>query len=88
MKGRDLILYILKNHLENEPVFRDNGILVGYMTSEEAAKKFNVPESLIKVWVNADYMDGVLINENLLVPENSVDPRTIVREKKHEFDLY
>jgi hypothetical protein len=41
MTGRDLIVYILQNNLENEPVFKD-GKFIGFMTEGEAAEKFDV----------------------------------------------
>ena len=39
--GRDLILYILSNNLEDEEVFKD-GKLIGFLTAWEAAEKMNV----------------------------------------------
>lgn len=38
MTGRDLILYILENHLEDEQVFEE-GNLLGFITIIEAAEK-------------------------------------------------
>ena len=38
MTGRELILYILENGLENEPVIK-NGTFVGFMTVTQAAEK-------------------------------------------------
>ena len=39
MTGRDLIIYILENNLENEPVYKD-GRLLGFLTVTEAAVEF------------------------------------------------
>ena len=36
MTGKELILYILQNNLENEQVFR-NGIFIGFMDETETA---------------------------------------------------
>lgn len=36
MTGRDLIIYILENSLEDEPVFKD-GKFIGFITDAEAA---------------------------------------------------
>ena len=36
MTGRDLIVYILENHLENEELFNDGNFL-GFLTIDEAA---------------------------------------------------
>ena len=41
MTGRELIIYILENDLENEPVFQDDK-LIGFLNEREAAVKLNV----------------------------------------------
>ena len=46
MTGRELILYILKNHLEDEPVFKD-GTFVGFIPVNEAAAKMEVGTATI-----------------------------------------
>lgn len=48
MTGRDLILYILTNGLEDKPIYEDGKIL-GFLTATEAAEKFNVGLATIKV---------------------------------------
>ena len=39
MTGRDLIMYILNNSLEDEPVY-DDGRVLGFISIVEAAAKF------------------------------------------------
>ena len=73
MLGRDLILYILENNLENEPVFK-NGKLLGFMTVEEAAVKFEVGEAPIWLWVSLDMLKGIKIGNLLFIPANSERP--------------
>lgn len=70
MTGRDLIIYILSNGLEDEPVFK-NGKVLGFMTEVEAAAKFNVGIATIKVWCDCDMIDHVLIGKELYVPVNA-----------------
>ena len=41
MTGRDLIIYIMQNNLEDEVVLKD-GFFVGFMDENEAAAKFGV----------------------------------------------
>ena len=41
MTGKDLIIYILQNNLEDEVVLKE-GFFVGFMDQNEAAVKFNV----------------------------------------------
>lgn len=74
MTGRDLILYILENNLENEIVFKD-GIFIGLMSEEEAAVKFNVGVSTIGVYNTLKMLDGIEINGRLYFLRNAKDPR-------------
>lgn len=73
MTGRELISYILANHLENEPVY-ENGKLLGFMTADEAAVKFNVGTATVRVWVNEGNLYGININGVLYIPANSERP--------------
>lgn len=73
MKGRDLILYILANGLENEPVF-ENGRLLGFMTLDEAAVKFEVGTATVRVWVNEGMLYGIKIGEEIYIPADSEKP--------------
>lgn len=70
MTGRDLIIYILENHLEDEELFKD-GKLPGLMTYEEAAVKFDVGVETIKAWVKNRYLKAVTIYGNHYIPENA-----------------
>lgn len=74
MTGRDLILYILENNLENEPVVKD-GIFIGLMSEEEAAAKFDVGVSTIRVYNTLNMLDGIEINGRLYFLRNAKDPR-------------
>lgn len=74
MTGRDLILYILENKLEDEAVVK-NGIFIGFMSEEEAAAKFNVGVSTIRVYNTLKMLDGIEINGRLYFLRNSKDPR-------------
>lgn len=70
MTGRDLIIYILNNNLEDKPVFKD-GKLLGFMTSTEAAMKFDVGLVTIKVWVERKLLDGIQIGNEIYIPVNA-----------------
>lgn len=77
MNGRELILYILANGLEDEPVF-ENGRLLGFMTIGEAAVKFNVGTATIRAWINQGMLQGIKIGEELYIPANT-DIRVAVK---------
>lgn len=69
MTGRDLIIYILQNNLEDEPVFKDSRFL-GFMTINEAAMKFEVGSATIKLWIDLKIIPGIKIGEELYIPFN------------------
>jgi hypothetical protein len=69
MTGRDLIIYILKNNLENEPVFKE-GKFIGYMTAQEVAGKANVGVATVCAWIQQGWLDCVIIGGNIYIPAN------------------
>lgn len=73
MTGRDLIIYILQNNLEDKEVF-ENGRLLGFMTCSEAAVKFNVGIATILVWVDRGQIPGIKIAKEIFIPANAVSP--------------
>ena len=74
MTGKELIIYILQNDLENETVIKD-GIFVWLMNEEEAAAKFGVGISTIKAWHACGMLSGTKINDHLYFLRNISDPR-------------
>ena len=76
MTGRDLIIYILENHLEDEELFKD-GKLPGLMTYEEAAVKFDVGVDTIKAYIVLGYLDAVFIHGYCYVPATAKIDRTL-----------
>jgi hypothetical protein len=66
MTGKDLIIYILQNHLENEDVFKD-GTFIGFMDLETAATKFNVGVETIKAWVRLDRVKSIEIGNQIYI---------------------
>ena len=67
MTGRDLILYILDNKLENEEVFKD-GKLIGFMSVPECAVKFGVGIDTVKTWVELKILRGYKIGNEFYIP--------------------
>ncbi len=66
LTGRDLIIYILQNDLENEPVFLDSGFL-NLLTEAEAATKFNVGVPTIKVWYERGLIKGIRVGDKIYI---------------------
>ena len=71
MSGRELIMYILENHLEDEEVFKD-GKFVGYLTIGEAAVKLGSGPATVQVLMGMNEIDGIIIpKETILVADNA-----------------
>ena len=79
MTGKDLIIYILQNNLEEEVVIKD-GVFIWLMNEEEAAVKFNVGVATVKAWHVCGMLDGTKIGDHLYFLRNVSDPRG---EHKH-----
>lgn len=71
MTGRDLIIYILENHLEDEQVFQ-NGKILGFMTVNEAALKFDVGPETIKMWYAVDILQGFKLGDEIYISGSCV----------------
>ena len=74
MKGKDLIVYILLNGLEDEDIVDENGVIIGFMTIEDAAVKYDVGVATVRVWLNQGLIKGIRIAENILIPVNEERP--------------
>lgn len=74
MTGKELILYILQNDLEDVVVIKD-GIFVGFMNEEEAAVRFDVGIANIRAWYTCGMLDGTKIGDHLYFLRNVRDPR-------------
>ena len=70
MTGRELIIYILKNNLEDEMIFKD-GKFLGFLTLSEFAEKWDVGEETVRLWVNLGYVDAVIIYDEIYIPYNA-----------------
>lgn len=74
MTGKELILYILQNNLENVVVLED-GFFIGFMTESEAAVKFGVGIAQIRAWYYCDMLKGTQIGNSLYFLKDVADPR-------------
>lgn len=74
MTGRDLIVYILMNNLEDKPVFED-GKLIGFLTLEQAALEFKVGIATVEALIKLNKLNHVQIGDTIYIPE--CDDRTL-----------
>lgn len=69
MTGRDLIIYILSNNLEDKDIFED-GKLIGFITVGEAAERMNVGVATVYVWIRQKRILGLFIGDEVYIPAN------------------
>ena len=81
MTGRELIIYILENGLEDEPMFK-NGKPLGFMTIAEAATKFGVGNATVTTWICLGQIRYIQLGEKFYIPANEKSPL----EEKNEKD--
>ena len=73
MTGRDLIVYILQNHLEDKPIFIDE-CFMNMLTEVQAAAKFNVGVETIRVWFSFGALDGIKVGDTIFISPNTKSP--------------
>lgn len=66
MTGKDLIIYILENNLEDEPIVKD-GKFIGFLTDEEVAAKLGVGVATINAMIGLGIIPGVTIGDNVYI---------------------
>lgn len=74
MTGKDLIVYILQNNLEDELIFQNNRF-IGFASEEELASKFSVGVATIKWWHSIGWLKGIKIGKSIFFPAGIEDPR-------------
>jgi len=75
MTGRELIIHILNNNLEDEPIFKD-GKLTGFKTIGEVAEELEVGAATVLTWLNLGYLDCIVLGSMIFIPENLNNIRT------------
>lgn len=80
MNGRDLIIYIMQNHLEDSPVF-NNGKFIGFIKPEEAAVRLGTGPATTEALLKLGKLDGIVIpKDTVLIADNSKLTR---KDEKH-----
>lgn len=79
MTGKELILYILQNNLENTVVLED-GLFTGFITAEEVAIRCNVGVETVRAWYNCKWIKGTKIGETLYFRKDVADPRITISQ--------
>lgn len=74
MTGKELIIYILQNNLEDEEIIKD-GKIIGLISVEEAAMKFGVGRYTILTWYAQGKIKGIMVGNSLFFRADAEDPR-------------
>ena len=82
MTGRDLIIYILQNNLEDREIIQD-GCLIGFYSLEEYAKDMYVGIETIKALIKIGKIKSVEIGGKILIPYNFSN-KLIKEDNKNE----
>lgn len=64
MTGKELILYILQNNLEDTMVFKD-GAFLDMMSWDDAAAKYRVGPATVKVWYERGLLPGLRFGDTV-----------------------
>lgn len=86
MTGRELIIYILQNGLEDEPVFK-NGKFIGFVTPDEVAVKTNVGTATVHAWIHQGRLESAAVREGVYIPAIYKSPMDTQWIEKHYFEL-
>ena len=73
MTGRELIIYILENGLENEPVIQ-TGKIMGFKSVGEVAQELNVGVATIYAWIGQGWLDCVIVGDTVFIPATFKSP--------------
>lgn len=73
MTGRELIMFILENHLEDEVIFKD-GIPIGFMTVGQFAEQTGVGAETVRVWAMTGMIKSTQIGGTIYIPATATNP--------------
>ena len=74
MTGRELVIFIMENGLEDSKLFEDGTPGEGFHSLIDAAHKFDVGEATIKVWCERNLIQSVKIGDTYYVPKSAKRP--------------
>lgn len=69
MTGRELIVFILENHLEDKPI-TDLGTL--FETADQVALRFGVGTATVNTWFKLGKIKGIAIGESVYIFKNAI----------------
>ncbi len=73
MTGRELIIFIVTNHLEDEYII-ENGVFPGFITVEEAAVMWHTGRAIIKGLYKRNKVKGLVVDGEIYIYKNQSNP--------------
>lgn len=77
MTGRELVIFIMENGLEDSKLFENGTPGEGFHSLIEAAHKFDVGEYTIKVWCERGLIPALKIGDAYYIPKNAKRPNLL-----------
>lgn len=77
MTGRELIIFILSNKLEDAVIFTDEELSKQFMTVEEAAVEFGVGVPTVETWIALGDIPKIVINGKTHILRDTENPMNI-----------
>ena len=74
MTGRELVIFIMENGLEDSKLFEDGTPGEGFHSMIEAAHKFDVGEATIQVWCERKLIPSIKLGNAYYIPKNAKRP--------------
>lgn len=78
MTGRELIVYILENHLEDEEIVQD-GKYIGFKSLTEVAEETGVGVETVRIWCVLKQIPYTIIGGAYCIPGNYKPPVDITK---------
>lgn len=72
--GKDLILYILQNNLEDKEIFNSDNKFAFLMDENEAAAELHVGVATIRVMYQMGMLKGFKIGDSIILLRNGISP--------------
>ena len=79
MTGRELIIYILENGLEDEQVIKD-GNIIGHMTDINMAAHLGYGLATVRAYIEIGALNATKLGETYYIPLNAPTTKNVTKD--------
>ena len=79
MTGRELIIYILENGLEDEQVIKD-GNIIGHMTDSDMAAHLGYGLATVRAYIEIGALKATKLGDSYYIPLNAPTVTNVTKE--------